>query len=515
MKFREKPCFFDAAFLAVAFVVTAIVAVQLQLHVLLYGALVKLGDTQAGLIILLVFLFGAFCAIYGSRRYRQLRNEIEVRRRAERDMDWIASHDALTRLPNRIGLKNTVEQLKAAGKEGHRFVAATVDIVDFKELNNSLGTDGADQVLSIAADRLREVFDGCYLFRLGGDQFYASAEGLSDGQWQRLVQRATKYVALPMEVAGNHVAVTAHAGMAKYPDDASNIVHLLKCSLTALKFAKREKNEEPIWFTPAMDAATSKRAEIDRSLRAAIRLGEVQPYYQPLVDLSSGKIAGFEALARWRREDGSFVSPAEFIPVAEETGLINALSRHLFRQACKDALTWPRDIRLSFNVSPTQLGNRGLAKEMLETLREVGLSPDRLELEITETAVVQDMSAASSLLMDLQGAGVHIALDDFGTGYSSLSQLAGLKFDKLKIDRSFIASFLDDGRQAMITRAMVGLGRALDMTTIAEGIEDKAQAETLRLIGCHQGQGFLFSKAVSAEAAASMANSRFLASVEP
>ena len=238
--------------------------------------------------------------------------------------------------------------------------------------------------------------------------------------------------------------------------------------------------------------------------RNILRAGEVRPYYQPMIDLTSGRIIGFEALARWRRPDGSFVSPAEFIPLAEETGMIGELSNVLFTQACQDAAKWPRGVRLSFNVSPTQFSNRSFGRQMLDTLATTGLSPNQLEVEITESMFVKDVQLVAVLLDELREAGVHIAIDDFGTGYSSLSQLSRLRFDKLKIDRSFVSSFLDDARQAMIIRAMIGLGRGLGMKTIAEGIEEASQAETLKLLGCHQGQGFLFSRAVPAEQATSL-----------
>ena len=230
----------------------------------------------------------------------------------------------------------------------------------------------------------------------------------------------------------------------------------------------------------------------------------MRPYYQPMIDLTSGRIVGFEALARWRRPDGTFVPPSEFITLAEETGMIGELSDVLFRQACLDAAKWPRTIRLSFNVSPAQFSNRSFGRKMLETLAETGLSPQQLEVELTESMFVKDVQLVSAMLEELRGAGVHVAIDDFGTGYSSLSQLSRLRFDKLKIDRSFVSSFLDDARQAMIIRAMIGLGRGLGMKTIAEGIEETSQAETLQLLGCHQGQGFLFSRAVPAEQATAM-----------
>lgn len=380
-------------------------------------------------------------------------------------------------------------------------MAMVIDIQGFKSINDIYGNEIGDEILAVIADRLRDIFIGCYLFRLGGDQFYAAQESSAIRDWEKLARRAIKQVSDPIEINDRYYEVSAYIGMARYPDDAANIKYLLRCALSAVSAAKREQSGEPKWFDTAIDEATAKYAELDKQLRAALKSGEVRPYYQPMIDLTSGRIVGFEALARWRRPDGSFISPGEFIPLAEETGLIGELSAILFDRACRDAAKWPRGVRLSFNVSPAQFNDRNFGRKMLETLAVTGLSPSQLEVEITESMFVKDVQLVAVLLDELREAGVHIAIDDFGTGYSSLSQLSRLRFDKLKIDRSFVSSFLDDARQAMIVRAMIGLGRGLGMKTIAEGIEESSQAETLQLLGCHQGQGFLFSRAVPAEQA--------------
>lgn len=451
-----------------------------------------------------ILVTGAMGFIFGLRRLQDVKREIRRRDQAERDVTWIASHDTLTRLPNRTGLKFEVERLRAENKIGQRYCAMTLDIDGFRHVNDVYGAELGDEVLIAIADRLREVFVGQHLFALGADQFFAAAEGVSEREWEKLARRAIKIVSAPLPAAGGVYEVRANVGMARYPDDAVNISHLLRCTSTALTSAKQERSGEPKWFSPAMDEAVSRRIEMDRQLRLALAAGDVRPYYQPMTDLANGRIIGFEALARWRREDGSFVPPSEFIPVAEESGLIGDLSDSLFRQACREASVWPSGIVLSFNISPVQLADRHLAEKITNTLIETGLPARRLELEVTESVIVKDASLAAATLGQLRNAGIHVAIDDFGTGYSSLSQLSRLRFDKLKIDRSFIASFQDDERQAKIVRAMIGLGRGLGMKTIAEGIEEQSQAETLRLLGCHQGQGFLFGRAVTAEQAVAM-----------
>lgn len=459
---------------------------------------------QADEVLLALLIVGSLGFVFGYRRLRDLKVEVANRNRAERDVSWIAAHDPLTRLPNRVGLKQDVERLRESNKAGKPHLAMVIDIHGFRYINDVYGNEAGDEILMVIADRLREIFVGCYLFRLGGDQFYAASESSLTKDWEKLARRAIKQVSAPILVGERGHEVSAYVGLARYPNDAANIKYLLRCALSAVSCAKREHSSEPKWFDPTIDEATAKYAELDKQLRAALRSGEVKPYYQPMVDLTSGRIVGFEALARWRRPDGIFVPPVEFIPLAEETGMIGELSDVLFDHACRDAAKWPRAVRLSFNISPAQFNNKSFVRKMLGTLAETGLPPSQLEVEVTESMFVKDVQTVAGLLDELREAGVHIAIDDFGTGYSSLSQLSRLRFDKLKIDRSFVSSFLDDARQAMIVRAMIGLGRGLGMKTIAEGIEDASQAETLQLLGCHQGQGFLFSRAVPAEQATAM-----------
>jgi diguanylate cyclase (GGDEF)-like protein len=455
-------------------------------------------DSQLDEFVLALTVTGTLGFLYGFLRLYDLSREIRRRDSAEQRARWNAGHDTLTRLPNRQGLMLDVAAIRARGVQGAPWVAYSIDIDNFQEVNELHGQEIGDAILIEVADRLRSLFEDT-LYRLDGDEFFAAERRLEGFDYLKTANRIARLIERPISVGGLTLEIGVTIGLARYPEDAANIELLMRCAKTALRAAKKAGTGEPRWFDASLDQAVVRRAQLDKDLRAAIRDGQIRPYYQPQIDLTTGEIEGFEALARWKRSDGSFVSPVEFIPLAEETGLINELFDNLFRQACQDARAWPPAIGLAFNVSPAQLSDRELGVKIMRTLAETGLSPKRLEVEITESALVEDLALASTVMADLQKLGVTVALDDFGTGYSSLSQLAKLKFDKLKIDRSFVATFQDDDRQAKIVRAMLGLGRGLGMTTIAEGIEEPEQAETLRLLGCHHGQGFLYGRAVPLE----------------
>lgn len=247
-------------------------------------------------------------------------------------------------------------------------------------------------------------------------------------------------------------------------------------------------------FVPSMQDELAKRVRLEADLRAAIQKAEIVPYYQPLVDLKTNRIIGFEALARWKTASGEFIPPNEFIPVAEEAGLIVELTDQLLRHACTDALSWPSELVLSFNLSPIQLSDRLLGLRILKILGDVGLPAHRVELEVTESAIIQDAVTARIVLDDLVNAGVRIALDDFGTGYSSLSQLSNYRFDKIKIDRSFVSSFETNDKQDKVIKAIIALGVELGVTITAEGIEEESQLQRLQDLGCDIGQGYLLGR---------------------
>jgi predicted signal transduction protein with EAL and GGDEF domain len=290
------------------------------------------------------------------------------------------------------------------------------------------------------------------------------------------------------------------------PNDGVRADDLVRRADRALYRAKAAGRSSVRFFEPEMDTHVERRIQIERDLRSAIASNGIVPHYQPLVSLDCNRIVGFEALARWKSGVSGFVAPDVFIPIAEEAGLINALGDQLFRRACLDAIAWPSTFVLAFNVSPIQLRDPTLGLRLLSILGQTGFNPRRLEIEITESALVENVSVAQIVIEELREAGVRIALDDFGTGYATLSQLLSFRLDKIKIDRSFV-SLLDKSEDSkVIVRAVLGLAKGLGLTTTAEGIEDAGQLAYLKANGCTQGQGYLFSKAVPADEIAALIN---------
>jgi len=287
----------------------------------------------------------------------------------------------------------------------------------------------------------------------------------------------------------------ATIGIAMAPNDGDESDELLKHADMALSRAKSETRGTFSFFEAGMDARAQSRRKIELDLRDAIHNDVLRPYYQPLVDLSTGRITGFEALVRWPHPERGMISPGEFIPVAEETGLINALGTLMLRRACMDAARWPDDVRVAVNLSPAQFPVGNLLSIVIDALKQSGLAPKRLELEITETALLEKSDHVLATLHALRALGVRISMDDFGTGYSSLSYLRSFPFDKIKIDQSFVRDLAENRDAQAIIRAIVSLGKGLGVTITAEGVETEAELSCLRAEGCHEGQGFLFSRA--------------------
>jgi diguanylate cyclase (GGDEF)-like protein len=456
-------------------------------------------DWQADEILLAFVITSLLGFVFTSSRLWELRQEIARRNKAERDVDWIANHDALTRLPNRRGLAREIDRIEKAGGAAETHAVYSIDLDGFKKVNDLLGHHAGDEALIEVASRLKAIFPNGKVFRLGGDEFAViqqmNGSADVDGRAARIIAALTRSYAL----SGSTAELGASVGIARFPDDSTSFETVIRCADMAMYSAKKEKGSSIAHFEQAMNEAMTRRAELEFALREALKAGSIVPYYQPLIDLQTGKIRGFEALARWRDADGNFVPPSDFIRLAEDTGLIVELADQLLQKACVDARNWPDDIRLAFNISPAQLNDKLLGLRILRILGSVGFPPHRLEVEITESALVRDIELAETILSDLHDSGITIALDDFGTGYSSLSQLSKFKFDKIKIDRSFVASFEGDEKQEKIVRAMLGLGHGLGITTTAEGIETSMQEKTLRALGCDYGQGFLFGKAMASQ----------------
>ena len=430
------------------------------------------------------------------------RREVARRIKAERRAHELAMQDALTGLPNRRRFDQELKGALSAPPHSHGAHAVfLLDLNAFKRINDLYGHGIGDEVLINIAMRLRRAArQEDLVTRFGGDEFAILARELAGSEdATNIALRVIKELDQPIATGPlkHHVGVAI--GIALLPQDGRSEIEILRRADIALYRAKDEKPKSASRFFDAdMDARTQERDLIERDLPGAINKGDVRPYYQPLIDLQTKHIVGFEALARWRHPTLGEVSPERFIPVAESCGLIAELTDHLLRQAARDATRWLDSLTLSFNISPSQLKERTLGLRILTILAEAGLSPRRLEIELTESALVRDLAGAQDALTALRGAGVRIALDDFGTGYSSLYHLRNFKIDKIKIDRSFVDSMEREPEAYALVRALLGFGRGLGLTVTAEGVEKPAQAVALQQEGCQQAQGYLYSRAMSA-----------------
>jgi diguanylate cyclase (GGDEF)-like protein/PAS domain S-box-containing protein len=423
-------------------------------------------------------------------------DDVTERRRADEKIAHMAHFDALTDLPNRALFREQIERELAKVAGGEQFALLYIDVDEFKGINDSLGHHVGDELLKAIAGRIRGCLKpGDLIARLGGDEFAViQTEVETSTDVLSFVRRIHEAIRRPYHCLGHQLSTDASIGIALAPQDGTDLDQLVKNADLAMYGAKAEGRRTYRFFVPEMDACAKARLTMEQDLRQALVDGGFEIHYQPLVNLHSGEVSGCEALLRWRHPERGMVSPAEFIPIAEDTGLINELGDWVLRTACSEAATWPAHIRVAVNVSPVQLKCDTLALKIASALAASGLEPRRLELEITEAVLIRDDEAALSILHQLRSIGVRIALDDFGTGYSSLSYLKRFPFDKIKIDRCFVADIADSGGAPVIVQAVVNIASASNMTTVAEGVETEAQREMLRALGCTEMQGYLFSK---------------------
>jgi diguanylate cyclase (GGDEF)-like protein len=370
-----------------------------------------------------------------------------------------------------------------------------IDIDEFKSVNDSLGHMIGDELLkSVAVSLSGCVRETDFVARLGGDEFAIVQTGVTGAaDVADLVHRIYDAIRAPYECLGHQVTTDASIGIALAPQDGVDLDQILKNADLAMYAAKAAGRRTHRFFETDMDAQVRARRVLEIDLRQAIVDGGFEVYYQPCLDLQDNRITGCEALVRWRHPQRGMISPADFVPIAEDTGLINQLGEWVLTTACKEAATWPADVRLAVNVSPVQFKSGTLALKVIAALAASGLAASRLELEITEAVLIRDDDAALAVLHQLRAIGVRIALDDFGTGYSSLSYLQRFPFDKIKIDRCFVTDIGDPEGSASIVEAVVNIAAARHMTTTAEGVETEQQRELLRALGCSEMQGYLFS----------------------
>jgi diguanylate cyclase (GGDEF)-like protein/PAS domain S-box-containing protein len=424
--------------------------------------------------------------------------DITERKRAEARLAFMAQHDALTGLPNRNLLRQHMDEIMLHTRRGAEKIAVLMLGLDnFKAVNDTLGHGIGDKLLRGVAKRLRSMLrEDDMLARLNSDEFAIVQSGLTRPEDAVvLARRLLEAIGDPYLLDGHSVVIGASIGIAMAPGDGDESEKLLKHADMALSRAKNHARGTFSFFESGMDARAQSRRKIEIDLRDAIQNDVLRPYYQPLIDLASGRITGFEALVRWPHPERGMISPAEFIPVAEETGLINGLGGLMLRRACMDAALWPADVRVAVNLSPLQFRVGNLLSIVMDALKQSGLPAKRLELEITETLLLEKSSQVLATLHALRALGVRISMDDFGTGYSSLSYLRSFPFDKIKIDQSFVRDLGSNRDAQAIVRSIISLGVGLGVTITAEGVETEAELSCLRAEGCHEGQGFLFSHA--------------------
>lgn len=427
--------------------------------------------------------------------------DITELRRVEDKVAHLAHHDALTNLPNRSTLRSRIDDALQRISRGEQVAVLCIDLDRFKSVNDTLGHPVGDELLKMVAQRLRGcVREADTVARLGGDEFaIVQVAGEQPKDATALAQRLCDVLKRPFDIDGHQVVIGTSVGISLAPGDGNDPNLLLKNADMALYGAKSDGRGVFRFFEPEMDAQVKKRRQLELDLRKGLELGQFALHYQPLQNAKTKEVSGFEALLRWYHPERGLVSPADFIPLAEEIGLIVPLGEWVIRQACADASTWPDHVKVAVNVSPVQFKNGNLVSIVMSALAASGISPERLEIEITESVLLNDSEATLSTLHQLRGLGVRIAMDDFGTGYSSLSYLRSFPFDKIKIDGSFIKDLENNEDALAIVRAVAGLGASLGMTTTAECVETEDQLARVSEEGYAEIQGYLFSPPRSAE----------------
>jgi diguanylate cyclase (GGDEF)-like protein len=422
--------------------------------------------------------------------------DITERRRAEAKIAHLARHDMLTNLPNRLMFRENLENAFARVEPDRGFAVHCLDLDHFKTVNDTLGHPIGDELLKLVAARLIEVVSPVdFVARIGGDEFAVVQSSVTrPEQCSQLAARIVEMISQPYDIDGRHIVIGTSVGIAIAPNDGANPDVLLKNADMALYLSKGDGRGTHRFFEGEMDKRLQSRRALELDLRKAITHGEFELYYQPILYLQTGKVTGFEALVRWNHPERGLIHPAEFIPLAEETGLILPLGEWVLRTACAQAAQWPQPVGVAVNLSAAQFKGRNLVQLALSALATSGLAARRLDLEITESVLLQGEASTLAILHQLRESGVQISMDDFGTGYSSLAYLRNFPFDKIKIDRSFVRDMLVRKDCRAIIRAVVGLARSLGITTIIEGIETKEQLDMAKAEGCDEGQGFLFSE---------------------
>lgn len=497
MPIEQRRSILDAVVLGACAIAAFTLGASYDIFEQLYAIVERYEDYELDELIVAVIILAVALSVYSVRRVLDLRNQIRMRAAAEEESRRLARHDALTGLPNRRELR---ESFAACAKDctatGKNCALLVVDLDHFKAVNDFNGHSVGDEVLCEAAARLQSIVrKPGVVARLGGDEFVVVAP-VEPGshEAESIARRIVHHLARPLALEETEVKIGASVGISLYPMNGTDLEELVRQADIAMYRAKADGRGLYRFFDREMDEKLRMRIQIERELKTAIDNGEIVPYYQMLVDLQTGAPVGFEILARWVHPERGVLPPADFISIAEDTGLIKDMTCSLLRRACREAAAWPQHLRLSLNLSPEQVTDPWLPQSILGILSETNFPAHRLEIEITETALVKKLDEVKSVLRSLHNMGIRIALDDFGTGYSGLYHLRELAVDRLKIDRSFVMGMANEPEQAIIVRAILGLGKSFGLECTAEGIENPQIRTELNELGCEIGQGYYFGR---------------------
>jgi len=426
--------------------------------------------------------------------------DITEQRQSEVKIEYMAHHDALTDLANRVLLNDRLEYALGRVQRGEMLAVHHLDLDQFKAVNDTFGHPCGDKLLRIVAERLRGlVGEADTIARMGGDEFVIVQATIADpAEATSLAQRVIDALTEPYDIDGQQAVIGVSIGISVGPGDGSTPDKLLRNADLALYRAKSDGRGTFRFFEPVMDLQMQTRRIMEQDLRKALPAGEFELHYQPVVNLASKEISGFEALIRWNHPSKGMISPADFIPLAEEIGFIVPMGEWVIRQACATAAQWPDELHVAVNISAIQFRSPGLMQMIVSALAASGLAPTRLEIEITESVLLHNKEATLAVLHQLRALGIRIAMDDFGTGYSSLTYLQSFPFDKIKIDRSFVKNITEDSSSLTIVRAVAALANGMGMTATAEGVETAEQLHSIASEGCTEMQGFLFSRPLPA-----------------
>jgi diguanylate cyclase (GGDEF)-like protein len=440
--------------------------------------------------------------LFGWRRYRDLQREVGERAAAEERARSLALHDPLTGFHNRRSLVDSGSQmLEQARRRDKALAMLMLDLDHFKNVNDVHGHAIGDALLkSVASEVSRLLPANALIARLGGDEFCCVMvfDTLNQDSVTRVAEGVVARLSQPIDAGGIFTHISVSVGIAHSADDCTSIDGLMRRSDIAMYAAKHQGRNRFAWFDRSMEHELQSRSELELAMRKGIPDGEFEPYFEQQMDLTTGRLQGFEMLARWNHPTRGLIMPDEFIPIAEQTGMIGELSFAVMRKALEEAKNWDPSLTISVNISPSQLRDPWLAQKIVKLLVETGFPANRLEIEITETSLFENLALAQSIVGSLKNQGIKLALDDFGTGYSSLAHLRALPFDRIKIDKSFVLSLTENDESAAIVNAIARLGENLSMPVTAEGIEDGLIEERLRQLGCHKGQGWHYGKPMPA-----------------